>query len=177
MRILSASYMTSLNAPGFSISLLDVSAICSRLSTRSIAPALKTVEGIMSLIDAPTDASAWAGVRTHWPELGTHRDMGREAEETEALLSVHSIPPLAPSFAGTQNSTTTWDDLGISEEQVEKAIREACAAVMDVEHDLTRFDTVLGDGDCGETFTSGATGEKKDYSRWYYGLIMLFELY
>lgn len=48
---------------------------------------------------------------------------------------------------------------------------------MDVEHDLTRFDTVLGDGDCGETFTSGAKGKKKDYSRWYYGLIMLFELY
>lgn len=157
--------MTSLNAPGFSISLLDVSAICSRLSSRSITPALTTVEGIMSLIDAPTEASAWAGVRAYWPELGTHRDMGREAEETEALLSVLSNRPSAPSFAGTQNSSSTWSGLGISEEQVEKAIREACVAVMDVEHDLTRFDTVLGDGDCGETFTSGAKGKEKACTR------------
>lgn len=92
MRILSASYMTSLNAPGFSISLLDVSAICSRLSTRPIAPALKTVEGIMSLIDAPTDASVWAGVRTHWPELGTHRDMGREAGKPKLFFLFTAIP-------------------------------------------------------------------------------------
>ena len=27
-----------------------------------------------------------------------------------------------------------------------------------MESDLTKFDTIVGDGDCGETFARGATG-------------------
>ena len=36
-------------------------------------------------------------------------------------------------------------------------ITSACHAIIAAEPDLTRWDTVMGDGDCGETLKTGAT--------------------
>jgi len=38
------------------------------------------------------------------------------------------------------------------------AIESACWAVLKIEKDLTEYDTILGDGDCGHTFAAGAAG-------------------
>jgi triose/dihydroxyacetone kinase / FAD-AMP lyase (cyclizing) len=41
---------------------------------------------------------------------------------------------------------------------LELAIRTACNAVIAAEPNLTKWDTIMGDGDCGETFKTGARG-------------------
>ena len=41
---------------------------------------------------------------------------------------------------------------------LENAIREAAKNIIKVEPEVTSFDTVLGDGDCGITLKSAATG-------------------
>ncbi|KIJ12478.1 hypothetical protein PAXINDRAFT_45011, partial [Paxillus involutus ATCC 200175] len=109
-RIYSAPYMTSLNAPGFSISLVNV--------TRT------------------------------------------EAEET--LLSIRtSFSPAASATSSLHAGASqghggfAWTDLGFSAEEIERGVRGACESVFAAEADMTRFDTVVGDGDCGETFVGG----------------------
>ena len=115
-------------------------------------------DDILALIDAPTDSTAWAGVRTHWPRHNLPRDSKREQQETNDLLASISATPL--SNADKNNvAEYSWEALGISAVKLEKAIRESCASVINVAPELTEFDTILGDGDCGETFTSGAKGE------------------
>ena len=150
--------MTSLNAPGFSISLLNISAIISRLTLQHMTSTsfANKSDDILALIDAPTDSTAWAGVRTHWPRHDSPRDSSREQQETNVLLASISV---TPSSNADKNNDYSWDTLGISTVNLEKAIRESCASVINVAPELTEFDTVLGDGDCGETFTSGAKGE------------------
>ncbi len=38
---------------------------------------------------------------------------------------------------------------------LEASLRKACNRITEVEPDLTKWDTIMGDGDCGETFKSG----------------------
>lgn len=40
---------------------------------------------------------------------------------------------------------------------LDRMLRAACHRLVDAEPDLTRWDTALGDGDCGETLRTGAT--------------------
>lgn len=44
------------------------------------------------------------------------------------------------------------------EEKASTGIRGACQAVLVPEPDMTRLDTIVGDGDYGETFPGGANG-------------------
>ena len=39
-----------------------------------------------------------------------------------------------------------------------KAIRAAAESVIEAEPEVTSFDTILGDGDCGTTLKNAATG-------------------
>ncbi|ESK86590.1 dihydroxyacetone kinase [Moniliophthora roreri MCA 2997] len=130
-RVLSSSYMTSLNAPGFSLSLLNVSKIHASVSDVDI----------LALIDDPTDAVAWVGTRAHWPS-------SREQEEHKELL-----PTREPK---DDQGARFWADRDISPDLVKRGILSACKAVLRVEAELTDYDTVVGDGDCGVTFASGA---------------------
>jgi dihydroxyacetone kinase len=142
VRVYAGSYMTSLNAPGFSISLLNVSTVRLALSPGN--------PDVLHLLDDPTDASAWTGVRMGWSNQ--RRDYALEETWTETLVG--------PS----QRSAHVKDDVGATglgtadPDVVAAAIRGACTAVLEVEADLTKFDTATGDGDCGETFTQAAKG-------------------
>lgn len=140
--------MTSLNAPGFSISLLN-------LSRTQRALGLSGFEGnstfdIASLTDDPTEALAWTGVRSYWRSRSQARQMEHKLEE---VPSPQAGPIHAPEdFARMWNLTVT------SPESIKAGIKSACNAVLRVEKHLTEFDTILGDGDCGETFSAGAKG-------------------
>lgn len=42
---------------------------------------------------------------------------------------------------------------------VEAVVRSACESVIRAEPEITRLDTITGDGDCGDTLKAGANGE------------------
>ena len=42
--------------------------------------------------------------------------------------------------------------------RLERSLRAGCKRVIDAEPDLTKWDTVMGDGDCGETMKTGCLG-------------------
>jgi len=40
----------------------------------------------------------------------------------------------------------------------ESTIKAACSALIQAEPEITKYDTIVGDGDCGITLKYGATG-------------------
>ncbi|KAI5980600.1 DAK1 DegV-like protein [Pisolithus marmoratus] len=152
VRIYSAPFMTSLNAPGFSISLVNVTRVHALVNDQTSEEELID---ILALLDAPTDAHSWMGTR-HW-FLEPRRIAVEELEVEETLQPISHVSANASS-SNTQVTFTspTWEALGFTPSEVEQGIRGACNAVLGVESELTKFDTAFGDGDCGETFSRGA---------------------
>ena len=151
--------MTSLNAPGFSLSLLNLSSISRALSNNAASTETISVSELLSFIDAPTEATSWSGVRCHWPGQGARRDASSEEQESLKLLGTFSAGPAEdPSTGSDSTQESSRATFGIGPERLKSAIRGSCDAVLAVENELTQFDTVVGDGDCGETFSSGARG-------------------
>ena len=128
--------MTSLNGPGFSISLLNLDGV-ERMCRGS---ASGTVREVLDCVDLPTEAVAWKG------GLG-----GRSQRQDKQLLSQHE-----PSGRLEQTGRKAGAD-SVKESYIE-AVARACRSVLEAEESLTRFDTVVGDGDCGETWAKGAKG-------------------
>ncbi|KAG9312736.1 DAK1 DegV-like protein [Chiua virens] len=153
----SASYMTSLNAPGFSISLINVTRIEGIVNANSPADPIS----LLALLDAPTEALSWVGVRS-WPVKSVSDNRDAESEAANSLESIRTSfrsDGLGISSSTGENHLAggyTWTDLGFSAEEVKKGIQGACQSVFASEPDMTRFDTIVGDGDCGHTFVSGA---------------------
>ncbi|KAF2225964.1 Dak1 domain-containing protein [Elsinoe ampelina] len=127
-RILSGTFMTSLNGLGFSISLL-------KLADTGVG------KSMLELLDSPAVANGWsAAISTKtWEEKSTAtRDAGN-AGKVEAKPSGMTI------------------DL----EQTKTALGAALDAVIAAEPDITKYDTVVGDGDCGIGLARGAEAVKK----------------
>ncbi|KIJ67438.1 hypothetical protein HYDPIDRAFT_173958 [Hydnomerulius pinastri MD-312] len=159
-RIYSAPFMTSLNAPGFSVSLVNVTRVEGIVNVDFPGDPID----LLSLFDAPTFASSWVGVRS-WPGArGSAHVRSPESEEGEAEGTLSAIRGSFMSAAATATASTsathgsgdyTWADLGFMAEEVVRGVRGACESVFRAEAEMTRFDTVVGDGDCGETFVGG----------------------
>jgi dihydroxyacetone kinase len=130
-RIFAGTFMTSLNGPGFSITLLNV------------VPSSLNV-GLLELLDAPCEAPGWsAPVRT--------ATWARETRNSTSIVEeTKSISPL-PSVS----SQLIFDELALVQ-----ALKRGLQRLIDVEPDVTHFDTVVGDGDCGTTLKRGAQGMK-----------------
>ncbi|KAF5346822.1 hypothetical protein D9756_010568 [Leucocoprinus leucothites] len=141
-RIYSSSYMTSLNASGFSASILNISAINQRL-LQSHSLTINTYE----LLDAPTDAHSWIGVRRYWTDFAP--TPGKQ-EDTTDYFSTATVDEKAAAKGDTGEGAKVSP-------RVITALESACRAVLSVEKELTEYDTVLGDGDCGHTFAAGAS--------------------
>ncbi|KAF7187295.1 Dihydroxyacetone kinase 1 [Pseudocercospora fuligena] len=120
-RIYAQCFETSLNAPGWSISLLNVSGI--ERDTKA------TVNGLLHLLDLDTTAPAWPrnGYRYIVPVKETAKIADANASEQKAQKG--------PSVDGTS---------------LDKALRNACDAAIKAEPDITKWDIQMGDGDCGE---------------------------
>ncbi|EGN97290.1 hypothetical protein SERLA73DRAFT_169673 [Serpula lacrymans var. lacrymans S7.3] len=162
-RVYLAPFMTSLNAPGFSLSILNISRIQSRLS--SLLPSSDQSDNnndeppsinVLDLLDAPTDAHSWLGVRV-WSPSRRPADNARDEEEAEVLLRASGYKYSVDGSSGgtplVQSHSPSHSNSAI---EIERAIRQACKHVMAAEPAMTRYDTVVGDGDCGETFAGGA---------------------
>jgi dihydroxyacetone kinase len=121
VRILSGTYMTSLNGLGFSISLLKL-----------------TSPNLLSLLDAPAEASGWTA---------------------PIKASTWSNPPTQTSTTErTKETTNKPSNLTLDPTKTTKALRHALESLIAAEPDVTRYDTVVGDGDCGIGLKRGAEG-------------------
>lgn len=131
VRVYAGSYMTSLNAPGFSITLMN-----------HVATGLP--EDLLTLLDYQTDTVGW-----HAPNATSHNEGDDDAVPNSKRRD--STEPRSIVLA-----STSLADPGPLE-----ALRKALTAVIEAEPDVTRFDTVVGDGDCGDTLERGARGRLK----------------
>ena len=55
-----------------------------------------------------------------------------------------------------KNETLTSSDLKIDGQKFESQLVNALKVLLDEEPKITRYDTVVGDGDCGQTLADGA---------------------
>lgn len=126
VRILSGTYMTSLNGLGFSITLLNV------VNTDIGGPSM------IELLDAPCEVIGWAAPisKNTWEAKNT-------ATRTEAP---------GTSDEGKPSGLET-DAKG-----AKAALTSALERVIAAEPEITKYDTIVGDGDCGIGLKRGAEG-------------------
>ncbi|KAF2431308.1 putative dihydroxyacetone kinase [Tothia fuscella] len=127
LRILCGTYMTSLNGMGFSISLL-------RLKDTGLGSG----KSMLNLLDAPAEAVGWAAPIA--------------AKTWEAKRSDVSVQELSVQDAEEETPGNLKFDFSLAKKVVTTALKRVIAA----EPDITRYDTIVGDGDCGIGLKRGA---------------------
>ncbi|KAJ9115161.1 hypothetical protein QFC24_007072 [Naganishia onofrii] len=126
-RVNSGSFMTSCNLPGFSLTLL--------LLPREETQPKYTAARILELIEAPASAPGW-------------KPFQRVVKEQDAYVQGEA------KVAAMKNGGKA---VPIPNVQVFRdALRAACKNVIAAEPEITQFDTIAGDGDCGLCLKSGA---------------------
>ncbi|RKK83520.1 Dihydroxyacetone kinase 1 [Fusarium oxysporum] len=124
VRILSGTFMTSLNGLGFSISLLNV------VSPDFEAPSM------IELLDASSEVVGWsAPVQAGtWKTKNTNTRTGRAGATGD----------IKPSGLKTDPSAA------------QAVLKKGLQKVIDAEPEVTHYDTIVGDGDCGIGLKRGA---------------------
>ncbi|KAI2601988.1 glycerone kinase [Hypoxylon sp. NC1633] len=130
VRICCGFLETSLNAPAFSVSVVNVTAAAESCSY--------SADQIKSFFDAETN--------THWESMAGSQSIRRSRQEQFVQ------PPYEPRKVVEETK-----DLRIEPGTLERMLRGACNELIAAEPDLTKWDTVMGDGDCGETLKTGAS--------------------
>lgn len=125
VRILSGTYMTSLNGLGFSISLLKV-------TDTGVG------KSMLELLDAPAEATGWSAA------INTSTWQNKSSKTREAGAG-----------AGGENKPC---GLTLDPQFATKALKHALGKLIQAEADITKYDTVVGDGDCGIGLKRGAEG-------------------
>ncbi|KAK5996880.1 Dihydroxyacetone kinase [Cladobotryum mycophilum] len=130
VRVCAGFLETSLNAPAFSVSVINVTAAAKNCRY--------SVDEIKAFFDVKTN--------TYWESMAGSQTRRRTRQQQ--LVQ----PP--------KEEVKTVDekrDLKIDPATLETMLRAACEDLVKAEPDLTKWDTVMGDGDCGETLKTGAT--------------------
>ena len=130
-RVYASCFETSLNAPGWSISLLNVSGI----ERTTKVPISKLLE----LLDSDTTAPAWP--RNGYREI----DEVKQAD-LDSTAGAHVVGGKGPK---------------VDSALLESALRQACNDAIKAEPDITKWDIQMGDGDCGEAVVGMCQGALK----------------
>lgn len=127
-RVMVGSYMTAFDMHGASISILNLADAPNELT---------------ALLDAETSALAWSKCDI-WDNTSSRPSLTEfpEVVVKEKAVAVGDLPPVEIPY--TEASTT-------------EIVRAAAQALSDEEPLLTKYDTIVGDGDCGITMKRGAT--------------------
>ena len=126
-----------MNMPGMSISILNLS----NVSADTGLP----VDELLSLIDAPHNTPAWPATQNIYPLPTALAKRKRADMFTEVAEEAHEKKPV--------EGPKLLSDASL----IQKAMSVASEDVIALEPELTRWDTIVGDGDCGETCAQGAT--------------------
>ena len=130
-RIFVGSYMTSFDMHGVSLTILNLSG----------------QDDLIELLDAPTNAPAWRSC-----------DVWCTADESMRPSS-SKVPEIVMNEVTPANyDISTYPSLSIDNfaEVAKRAIVNAVTKLADAEPILTKYDTIVGDGDCGITMKRGA---------------------
>lgn len=122
--------MTSLNSPGFSISLLNV---------RDLG-----VQGsVLNFLDAASDVPGWHA--TSWPTSNitpkSFRQTPKDVHQSQSQLETSQV------------------HLKCELDVVVKRLKAGLQSMIASEPDVTENDNLVGDGDCGTTLKRGAEGD------------------
>ncbi|CAG85511.2 DEHA2B12892p [Debaryomyces hansenii CBS767] len=131
-RVYSGSYITSINAPIFTISLFNVTKAANTDFTEL---------NIFDLFDAPTEATNFP--KSHYV--------------SSQILNPESR--IIDNFQGYEELDESIDiqrDIMYDSSVLERIIRTAAQNIIDKEPEITDWDTKMGDGDCGTTLETGA---------------------
>ncbi|KAF2835843.1 dihydroxyacetone kinase [Patellaria atrata CBS 101060] len=129
VRIYSGVMEASLNAPGFSLTLGNLSGIARSIDV--------SVEEILHLLDLPTSAPAWPKSAYSGPKSSNESERLREG-----------------AYKTSEEGLTNDNRLKINPASANKALAKACNRAIAAEPDITKFDMQMGDGDCGEAVKS-----------------------
>ncbi|CAK7272871.1 dihydroxyacetone kinase Dak1 [Sporothrix epigloea] len=137
LRVLSGTYMTSLNGLGFSISLLKVAR---DTGLGDGAPTL------LQLLDDPAEAAGWAAA------------VPTATWDAAAAAGVASTKPAsaAPAAESSPASESSPSKLKADPAVYRIALESGLKRVIAAEPEITQYDTVVGDGDCGTGMKRGA---------------------
>ncbi|CAH6722479.1 dihydroxyacetone kinase 1 [[Candida] jaroonii] len=133
-RVLISDFVTSLNSPGFSITLLNL--------TKSSKESGIDKSKIIEYLDLPTNAPGWKP-KSYAPEV-----WGTQLNSIESPMN---------------HVSDVKSDLKFDGSEFESSINKALKKLIEEEPKITHFDTLVGDGDCGETLVNGAQGILKAY--------------
>lgn len=143
VRILSGTYMTSLNGLGFSISLLKVK-----------DTGLGDGSSMIQLLDAPAEATGWTAAISSetWSKQAQQAKERRASEDDQVEPSNLRGKSTSPNIQACTNTRSV--DYGFAKSALSTALKRLIAA----EPDVTNYDTIVGDGDCGIGLKRGAEG-------------------
>ncbi|GBE86465.1 Dihydroxyacetone kinase 1 [Sparassis crispa] len=128
-RVLAGTFMTSLNMPGFSITLLLLPHADETGPPASL---------ILSLLDEKANASGWK-----WASGSPPLPSSVQVKQTSGT---------APVAAARDVTALTAED----PKTFVAAVERACQGLVEAEPEITRMDIIAGDGDCGLTLKTGA---------------------
>lgn len=131
-RVYAGCFMTSLNAPVFAITLLNVSATARKAGLSD--------DQLFAYLDAPTTANNWP--QNHYST----------ADPIDVSAQVHT----APHEPHSQPQKSRLWDLEVDAARLDERLRSVANHVIEKEPELTAWDTKMGDGDCGKTLEAGA---------------------
>lgn len=143
VRVLSGTYMTSLNGVGFSISILKLA-----------DTGLGSGRSMLELLDAPAEAVGWsAAVKTETWGRGFGTDKGKtggavDEAKPSNLRSMYKDKAV--------HKTRLLTDAIVDPAQAKKALEAGLQRLIAAEPDVTKYDTIVGDGDCGTGLKRGA---------------------
>lgn len=136
VRVIAGTFTTSMNAPGFSITLFNVSH-----AEKHANVGVDFIE----LLDAPAHCTGWTSCYTtkEWTSSGSlgDRTIKTSQEADHGPKSDHVIKYDQAAF-GT-------------------VLVGGLESVLKEEPRITKYDTIAGDGDCGETLAAGANALKR----------------
>lgn len=98
----------------------------------------QTRDLILSLLDEPTETPGWKW-SSRSPPTG--------------VQSPSEIPGVVSATDTSKSCLKAPDPSAFT-----SAVKNACDALIQAEPEITRMDTIAGDGDCGLTLKDGATG-------------------
>lgn len=133
--------MTSLNGPGFSITLL------------------KATSEMIGYLEAPTSAAGWGALNVSH----LHDEHNTEAATLISVNEDHKKAVESSGIACMYNSLSVKIQGSYAEllflvdsETFKRMITQSCQNLITAESLITQYDTLVGDGDCGVTLARGA---------------------
>lgn len=146
-RVFSGTYLSSLDGSGFSVTLLAL-------------PVGSEGDNLLRLLDAPTKSVNWPPalpISTRYEANGP-LDSRKDSDEKESSAPLGRTITCEYSLLICTRLYPVTDILSDDRMLFGKIIKHIHTSLVSAEPEITRFDTYLGDGDCGTTLLAGSSG-------------------